>query len=328
MMCALKDLENQDRVRVRLIFVPDEESEEVDDRSHRRGRRSGLGRRLRDHRRADRSAHRRRGEGRARDGDRRPRPRGALLDAVARRQRGAQGGGRFPQIETLRSRRESSRDVRPARRSTSAGSPAAMPSTRCPTSARCGSTSATCPARIPRDPRAGRAIRGHRDRAHAYPPAGFVSRHRPVRAGAARGGRRSRGGEAHSVGRDGASEAAAFIRAGIPAVEFGPAGAGHHGPEEWVSLPGCRAIAGRSPTSSALLPAVPARSARRRAGESPARGRQLRSVDGGRRREPVPAQTRGGALWRFLLACVLVIGCTAGTTAVAGLLQVKDDRRC
>jgi succinyl-diaminopimelate desuccinylase len=42
--------------------------------------------------------------------------------------------------------------------------------------------------------------------------------------------------EAMSVGRDGASDAAAFIEAGIPAVEFGPAGAGHHGPEEWVSL--------------------------------------------------------------------------------------------
>jgi succinyl-diaminopimelate desuccinylase len=39
-----------------------------------------------------------------------------------------------------------------------------------------------------------------------------------------------------SVGRDGASDAASFIEAGIPAVEFGPAGAGHHGPEEWVSL--------------------------------------------------------------------------------------------
>ena len=39
-----------------------------------------------------------------------------------------------------------------------------------------------------------------------------------------------------SVGRDGASDAAAFIGAGIPAVEFGPDGAGHHGPEEWVSV--------------------------------------------------------------------------------------------
>jgi len=35
-------------------------------------------------------------------------------------------------------------------------------------------------------------------------------------------------------------------------------------------------------------------------------------------------RTRGGALWRFFLAAVLVIAATAGTTAVAGLLQVKD----
>jgi succinyl-diaminopimelate desuccinylase len=47
---------------------------------------------------------------------------------------------------------------------------------------------------------------------------------------------RSALGEVMSVGRDGASDAAAFIEAGIPAVEFGPVGAGHHGPEEWVSL--------------------------------------------------------------------------------------------
>jgi succinyl-diaminopimelate desuccinylase len=42
--------------------------------------------------------------------------------------------------------------------------------------------------------------------------------------------------ETLSVGRDGASDAASFIEAGIPAVEFGPSGAGHHGPDEWVSL--------------------------------------------------------------------------------------------
>ena len=39
-----------------------------------------------------------------------------------------------------------------------------------------------------------------------------------------------------SVGRDGASDAVSFLEAGIPAVEFGPAGAGHHGPDEWVSI--------------------------------------------------------------------------------------------
>ncbi len=47
---------------------------------------------------------------------------------------------------------------------------------------------------------------------------------------------RSALGEVMSVGRDGASDAAAFIQAGIPAVEYGPAGDGHHGPEEWVSI--------------------------------------------------------------------------------------------
>ena len=39
-----------------------------------------------------------------------------------------------------------------------------------------------------------------------------------------------------SVGRDGASDAISFIEAGVPAVEFGPCGAGHHGPDEWVSI--------------------------------------------------------------------------------------------
>jgi len=43
-------------------------------------------------------------------------------------------------------------------------------------------------------------------------------------------------GEPMSVGRDGASDAVSFLRVGVPAVEFGPAGEGHHGPEEWVSV--------------------------------------------------------------------------------------------
>jgi succinyl-diaminopimelate desuccinylase len=48
--------------------------------------------------------------------------------------------------------------------------------------------------------------------------------------------RRSEGGEVLSVGRDGASDAVSFLQAGVPAVEFGPVGAGHHGPEDWVSI--------------------------------------------------------------------------------------------
>jgi succinyl-diaminopimelate desuccinylase len=43
-------------------------------------------------------------------------------------------------------------------------------------------------------------------------------------------------GESLSVGRDGASDAGSFLEAGVPAVEFGPDGAGHHGPDEWVSI--------------------------------------------------------------------------------------------
>jgi succinyl-diaminopimelate desuccinylase len=47
---------------------------------------------------------------------------------------------------------------------------------------------------------------------------------------------RSIEGDALSVGRDGASDVIYFVEAGIPAVEFGPVGGGHHGPHEWVSL--------------------------------------------------------------------------------------------
>jgi len=43
-------------------------------------------------------------------------------------------------------------------------------------------------------------------------------------------------GEPMSVGRDGASDAVSFLRVGVPAVEFGPVGSGHHGPAEWVSV--------------------------------------------------------------------------------------------
>jgi succinyl-diaminopimelate desuccinylase len=42
--------------------------------------------------------------------------------------------------------------------------------------------------------------------------------------------------ESIAVGRDGTSDVISFIKAGTPGVEFGPAGEGHHGPEEWVSI--------------------------------------------------------------------------------------------
>src|SRR3954465_13153629 len=47
-------------------------------------------------------------------------------------------------------------------------------------------------------------------------------------------------GDPLSIGRDGASDAVSFLEAGVPAVEFGPVGGGHHGPEEWVSISSLR----------------------------------------------------------------------------------------
>jgi len=41
---------------------------------------------------------------------------------------------------------------------------------------------------------------------------------------------------ARAVGRDGSSDAIPFLEAGVPAVEFGPVGAGHHGPAEYVEI--------------------------------------------------------------------------------------------
>jgi len=72
-------------------------------------------------------------------------------------------------------------------------------------------------------------------RTFVFPPA-HVSRSNPyVRALCETVGPQTDGASV-SVGRDGASDAVSFLRAGIPAVEFGPSGAGHHGPEEWVSI--------------------------------------------------------------------------------------------
>ena len=59
-----------------------------------------------------------------------------------------------------------------------------------------------------------------------------------------------------SVGRDGASDAVSFLRVGVPAVEFGPIGEGHHGPEEWVSISSLEAY---RQTLGAFLRAVPDR---------------------------------------------------------------------
>jgi succinyl-diaminopimelate desuccinylase len=77
-------------------------------------------------------------------------------------------------------------------------------------------------------------------RTFVFPPA-YVSRSNPYVVALCRVvSGDAGGGESVSVGRDGASDAVSFLKAGIPAVEFGPSGAGHHGPEEWVSVPSLR----------------------------------------------------------------------------------------
>ena len=73
-----------------------------------------------------------------------------------------------------------------------------------------------------------------------------------------------------SVGRDGASDAVSFLEAGVPAVEFGPVGGGHHGPEEWVSVASLRALPRRRSATSS--PRLPGQLKRQRA-ERPARRR-------------------------------------------------------
>ncbi len=81
-----------------------------------------------------------------------------------------------------------------------------------------------------------------------------VSRSNPYVRALREGIGRSIEGEALSIGRDGASDAISFLEAGIPAVEFGPVGAGHHGPEEWVSIASLRRFRQALTDFVALLP--------------------------------------------------------------------------
>jgi succinyl-diaminopimelate desuccinylase len=64
----------------------------------------------------------------------------------------------------------------------------------------------------------------------------IVSRQNPYVQALREAVARSVEGEALSIGRDGASDAVSFLEVGVPAVEFGPVGGGHHGPAEWVSV--------------------------------------------------------------------------------------------
>ena len=100
--------------------------------------------------------------------------------------------------------------------------------------------------RCPGSPRR-RCWRGRRRRSTATRPScgRCARRRRPIDDG-----------EPMSVGRDGASDAVSFLRVGVPAVEFGPVGAGHHGPEEWVSV---SSLEGYRQALESFLRAIPER---------------------------------------------------------------------
>ena len=75
-----------------------------------------------------------------------------------------------------------------------------------------------------------------RDEPHVQVLAEAVSKTTPVQ-------------ESIAVGRDGTSDVISFLNAGMPGVEFGPVGDGHHGPEEWVSIESLDQYRGRSSSS-------------------------------------------------------------------------------
>ena len=109
-------------------------------------------------------------------------------------------------------------------------------------------------------------------RTFIHPPA-IVSRANPYVVALSEVVGRLTGGQSMSVGRDGASDAVSFLRAGVPAVEFGPAGAGHHGPEEWVSI---TSLARYRQALTDFVLQLPRRLA------APAEAAPLRAVEGGR----------------------------------------------
>src|SRR3954462_14586582 len=102
----------------------------------------------------------------------------------------------------------------------------------------------------------------------------IVSRHTPYVLALRDAVGRSIEGGALSIGRDGSSDAIAFLEAGIPAVEFGPVGAGHHGPEEWVSIASLRRFRQALTDFVSLLPSWLER-------EGIDEGPDLRAVEGG-----------------------------------------------
>jgi len=236
MMCALKDVADQDRVRVRFVCVPDEESEDVNDHSTDALVADGL--------RGDFAV-----TGEPTEFHIGVQAKGVLAVRVEIAGTSAHGStpwlgdnailkahDAFRRIETLPFSRESS-DLfdRPSiNLARIAGGDAFN---KVPDVCSMDVDIRFLPNQDPGDILA--QIRAIADlevvKCFTRAPA-IVSRQNPYVLALRDAVARSIEGEALSIGRDGASDAISFLEAGVPAVEFGPTGGGHHGPHEWVSV--------------------------------------------------------------------------------------------
>jgi succinyl-diaminopimelate desuccinylase len=299
MMCALKDVERQERVRVRLVCVPDEESEELDERSTDAVVEMGLG--------GDFAI-----TGEPTDLHIGVEAKGVLVMRIEVHGRSAHSSTPwlgdnavlkaidvFRAIETLPFSRESSEVFdRPSINLGRIYGGDAL--NRVPDECTMAVDVRYLPGQDPAEILAQVQAIPEIDVARTFiHPTVSVARTNPYVRALRDAVARSTRGEVMSVGRDGASEAAAFIKGGIPAVEFGPSGAGHHGPEEWVSVSSLaryrRALGdfvrslpmrleelpreqpAQTPGSAPTVPDAPAT-----VPDAPASPRPLRAVEGGR----------------------------------------------
>jgi succinyl-diaminopimelate desuccinylase len=237
MMCALKDVERQSAVRVRLICVPDEESEEIDDRSSDAVVRRGLG--------GDFAI-----TGEPTNLHIGVEAKGVLAMLIEVRGRAAHSSTPwlgdnavlkaidvFRAIESMPFSRQSSETFdRPSINLGRIEGGDAL--NKVPDRCRMAVDIRFLPGQDPEEIRDQIARIPECDvtKWFVFPPVRVPRSNPYVQALRDAVARSVPDQEVMSVGRDGASDAVSFMAAGIPAVEFGPDGAGHHGPEEWVSV--------------------------------------------------------------------------------------------
>jgi succinyl-diaminopimelate desuccinylase len=276
MMCALVDVAGQDAVRVRFVCVPDEESEDVEDRSTDDLVRSGLT--------GDFAI-----TGEPTDLHIGVQAKGVLAVRAAVHGTAAHGStpwlgdnailkahDAFRRIETLPFSRESS-DLFDRPSINIARITGGDAFNKVPDSCTMDVDIRYLPTQDPGEILA--QIRAIPDldvvKCFIRAPA-LVSRAHPYVRALRDAVGRTIGSDALSVGRDGSSDAVSFLEAGVPAVEFGPTGGGHHGPDEWVSVSSLERYRAALRTFVQELPALLA--SRADDGGAP----ELRAVPGGR----------------------------------------------